>query len=227
MELDEMKAVWLKNEAKIEKKLTINEQGVELIQTKKIVSNLTPLYRQRVLECILHSIAIVLLIVFLIQNINQFPYFASALALFAMYITLFIHAYKQIKVIKSIDIAQDLATMQSSLVILQTHILNYAKLAVLFIPTFLAFPVVLTKIVKDYSIQSMADFDIIAKSNGSWWTLELVGLFILMPIGIWFYREVSYKNIHKKWVNDFIQKSVGKRVATALVFLKELQDLKQ
>ena len=92
------------------------------------------------------------------------------------------------------DFNNDVATIQSSLVILQTHILNYAKLAILFIPTFLAYPTILTKVIKDFDIKAMADFDIIAKSNGSWWTLQLVAFVILIPLGIWFYKEISYKN---------------------------------
>jgi hypothetical protein len=226
MELDELKTMWLSNNAKLEKSLKLNEQNIELIQTKKVASKLTPLYRQRVIECIFHSIAIVLLIGFLFKNMAEFPYAISAIALLAFYLTTFINAIKQIKLIKNIDFNKDLATMQSSLVMLQTHIINYAKLAILFIPTFLAYPTIITKVIKDFDIKALADFDIIAKSNGSWWTLELVALIILVPLGIWFYKEVSYKNMDKKWVKNFIQKSSGTRVTKALEFLKELQRLK-
>jgi hypothetical protein len=227
MELDELKTMGQTNDVKLEKRLQLNEQNIELIQTQKLASKLAPLYRQRVIECIFHSIAIVLLIGFIFKNITQLPYAISAMALLAFYTTTFINAVKQIKLIKNMDFNKDLATMQSSLVMLQTHIINYAKLAILFIPTFLAYPTVLTKVIKDFGIKALADFDIIAKSNGSWWTLELVALFILVPLGIWFYKEVSYKNMDKKWVKNFIQKSSGTRVTKALEFLKELQGLKQ
>jgi len=226
MELDELKTAWQFNNEKLKKSLKLNQQNIELIQTQKVASKLTPLYRQRVIECIFHSIAIVLLVGFLFKNISEFPYAISAIALLAFYLTTFINAIKQINLIKNMDFNKDLATMQSSLVMLQTHIINYAKLAVLFIPTFLAYPTVLTKVIKDFDIKTLADFDIIAKSNGSWWTLELVALIILVPLGIWFYKEVTYKNMDKKWVKNFIQKSSGARVAKALEFLKELQDLK-
>jgi hypothetical protein len=168
----------------------------------------------------------VLLIAFLLKNLSQPPYFISAIALLAFYITTFINALKQIKLLRNMDFNKDLATMQSSLVLLQTHIVNYAKLTILFIPTFLAYPTILTKVIKDFDIKALADFDIIAKSNGSWWTLELVALIILVPLGIWFYKEVGYKNMDKQWVKNFIRKSSGTRVTKALEFLKELQSLK-
>jgi hypothetical protein len=226
MELDELKTMWQSNDEKLEKNIKLNEQNIELIKTQKMVSKLTPLYRQRVIECIFHLIAIMLLISFLVMNISAFPYAISAIALLVFYITTFINAFNQITVIKNIDYNKDLATIQSSLVMLQTHIINYAKLTILFIPTFLAYPTIITKVIKDFDIKALADFDIIAKSNGSWWTLELVALIILVPLGIWFYKEVNYKNINKKWVKNFIQKSSGTRVTKALEFLKELQRLK-
>src|SRR5436190_7759083 len=226
MELDELKTMWLSNDEKLEKRLRLNEQNIELIQAQKVASKLTPLYRQRVIECIFHSIAIVLLIGFLYKNISQFPYAMSAIALSAFYITTLINAFRQINLIKDMDVNKDLVTMQSSLVMLQTHIINYAKLTILFIPTFLAYPAIFTKVIKDYDIKALADFDIIAKSNGSWWTLEMVAFIILIPLGIWFYKEVTYKNMDKKWVRNFIQKSSGTRVAKALEFMKELQSLK-
>ncbi len=226
MELDEIKAMWLSNDAKLEKSLKLNEQSIALIQAQKVASKLAPLYRQRVIECIFHSLAIVLLIGFLFKNIFEFPYAMSAIALLAFYTTTLINAIKQINLIRNMDFNTDLATMQSSLVVLQTHIINYAKLTVLFIPTFLAYPVILTKVIKDFNIKSLADFDIIKQSNGSWWTLELVALIVLVPLGIWFYKQVTYKNMDKKWVKNFIQRSSGTRVTKALEFLKELQALK-
>ncbi len=226
MELDELKSLWQTNDEKLEKSLRLNEQHIELIQTQKVASKLAPLYRKRLIECVFHVAAILLLIAFVITNRNETPYALSGLALLAFYTTTLVNAIQQINLIKNMDFNKDLATMQSSLVLLQTHIINYAKLAVLFIPSFLAYPVVISKVIKDYKIEFFSDFDIIQKSNGNWWTMMVVVSAVLIPLGIWFYREVSYKNIDKPYVKRFIEKSSGKRVSKALEFLKELQDLK-
>lgn len=226
MELDELKTLWQSNGQKLEKVLKLNEQQIEQIQKQKVSSNLTPLFRQRVIECVFHIAAIVLLSGFLFKNFNETPYALSAFALLVFYAATLINALKQIGIIKSMDFNDDLATMQSSLVMLQTHIVNYARMAILFIPTFLAYPTIITKIIKDYDIKFMSDFDIIAKSDGNWWILQFWMFIILIPLGVWFYNEVNYKNIDKAWVRNFIQKSSGKRVSKALEFLKELQDSK-
>lgn len=221
-----MKSLWQTNDEKLEKSLRLNEQHIELIQTQKVASKLAPLYRKRLIECVFHVAAILLLIAFVITNRNEIPYALSGLALLAFYTTTLVNAIQQINLIKNMDFNKDLATMQSSLVLLQTHIINYAKLSVLFIPSFLAYPVVISKVIKDYKIELFSDFDIIQKSNGNWWTMMVVVSAVLIPLGIWFYRQVSYRNIDKPYVKRFIEKSSGKRVSKALEFLKELQDLK-
>ncbi len=226
MELDELKAVWQANDQHLDKSLKLNEQHIEQIQTRKVASRLTPLYRQRVIECLFHIGAIVLMAVFLFENFSDAPYALSAVALLAFYTITLLNSLKQVNLIKQLDFNKDLATMQSSLVMLQTHIVNYAKMGILFIPAFLTYPAIITKVIKDYHIKFLADFDIIAKSNGTWWTIQFWMFIVLIPIGVWFYNEVSYKNINKDWVRNFIQKSSGKRVTKALQFLKELQDLK-
>lgn len=226
MELDELKTMWKSNNEKLDKSIRLNEQNLEQIQSKKLASKLTPLYRQRIVECVFHVLALVLLLTFLFKNLSELPYALSAIALIAFYSTTLINAINQLQLIRKIDYNKDIATIQSSLVLLQTHIVNYAKLAVLFIPAFLAFPVVISKAIKDYNIKFFKDFDIIAQSNGSWWTMMISVSAISIPVGIWFYNEVTYKNIHKRFVKRFIEKSSGKRVAKALEFLKELQGMK-
>ena len=224
MELDELKTTWQSNDQKLIKNLRLNEQHIEQIQTKKIVTKLTPLLRQRVTECLFHIAAIILLAGFLFRNLNETPYALSAIALLAFYTTTLINALKQISLIKKIDFNKNLATAQGSLVMLQTHIVNYAKMTILFIPTFLAYPAIITKAIKDYDSKLLAGFDIIAKSNGNWWTVQFWMFIVLIPLGIWFYHQVSYKNIDKAWVRNFIRKSSGNRVTKALEFLKELQE---
>lgn len=226
MELEELKAAWLTNNTILEKSLKMNQHNLELIQTQKVVSSLSPLYRHRILEIILHSIVIMLILIFLFQNITEYPYAASAVALLIMYGILTANAVLQIKLLTLIDFSQNLASLQETLVRLQTHIVNYSRLHVLFIPVYLAYPVVLTKIIKDFDLTLFNSFDIIKQSNGAWWTVQIIVALVFIPLGIWFYKQITFKNIHKTWVKNYITKMTGRRITKSLEFLKEIQDLK-
>lgn len=226
MEIDEIKTVWLEINKKLEGGLKLNEKHIGLVQTQKMASNLRPIYWHRLIELILHLVAIGLLLVFLAQNISEPPYALSAIALLVLYGGLAMAAARQIKLLTTLDYCRDLASMQSILVRLQTHIVNYSRLSVLFIPTFLAYPVIATKVIKDYDLSIWGGFDIIRQSNGAWWEVQLIATLVLVPLGIWFYKKISFRNMDKKWVRDYITKMTGQRIAKALEFMKELQELK-
>jgi hypothetical protein len=147
------------------------------------------------------------------------PYAASAFGLLLMYGVLTFSAMKQIKLLTAIDYGQDLATIQRTLVLLQTHIVNYSRLSVLFIPAFLAYPTIITEVIKDYDITIWSNFDIIRQSNGAWWSVQIISILVLAPLGIWFYRQISFKNIDKRWVRQYIAKMTSKRITKALELL--------
>lgn len=226
MELTEMKSIWQAYDTKLEKTLQLNLHCLELIQTQKVKSKLAPLYWQRVIEIALHAMAIFLLTVFLYKNFFQLSYAVSAMALFTFYIIAIFMCLKQIGIIKRMDYSNDIVTIQSSLVMLQTHIVNYMRVAVLCIPTFLAYPMVVSKAINDFNLKSLSFMDITANYHGNWWTVQIIATIILIPLCVWFYRQVSYKNIHKKWVKDTIQKTSGTRIRKAIEFIKELESLK-
>lgn len=226
MELSEIKSIWQAYDTKLEKTLKINLHCLELIQTQKVKSKLAPLFWQRVIEITLHAIVVFLLIVFLYKNFFQFPYALSALALLIFYTVAIIMSLKQLIIIKRMDYSSDIVTIQSSLVMLQTHMVNYMRLAVLCIPTFMAYPIVVSKAITDFDFTNLAYFDIGSQYHANWWRVQITSSIVLIPLCIWFYREVSYKNIHKMWVKKTIQKTSGTRVAKAIEFIKELESLK-
>jgi hypothetical protein len=226
MELNDIKAMWQSYDAKVERNLKLNLHCLELIQTQKIGSKLARILWHRVVETFLHAVAIFLLVAFLFQNISDWAYALSAMALLLFYIVAFVMCIKQILIIRRIDYSNDIITIQSSLVILQTHMVNSVRLAVLCIPTFLAYPMVVSKAISDLQLDALAFMDIRANYAGDWWTVQITVMAILIPLCLIFYRQVSYKNIHKEWVKLFILKTTGKRVTKAMELANELQDLR-
>jgi hypothetical protein len=227
MELSEIKSMWQSYDNRLEKALKLNLHCLELIQTQKLRSQLKPLFWYRMIEMTLHAIAAGLLIVFFIDNFSSFSYAASAALLLVFYVSAIVMCLKQIRIIRRMDYSQDIVSIQSSLVMLQTHMFSYARIMVLCIPTFLAYPMVVSKAIRDLSLTGLGFMDIQSGYTGDWWSIQLKITLILIPLCIWFFSQVSYKNIHKHWVKQFIQKTSGTRVRKAIEFVKELDDLKR
>ncbi|MEP6583523.1 MAG: hypothetical protein ABJA90_04630 [Ginsengibacter sp.] len=226
MDVEELITMWQANDAKISKAVQLNVTTLDLIISQKVKSSLRSLLWQRIIELTFHSIALVLLFAFLIINISQLPYVISAIALIIFYGFIFINCFKQLQIIAGIENNKTIVSMQQSLMKIQTHLLTFVRLSVLCIPTFLSYPIVVSKAFADMNITAFGNFDLLKKSNGAWWSAEMVAYIILIPLGVWFYKQVSTKNIHKAWVARVITKSSSTRVAKAVEYLNELDELK-
>ena len=224
MEVEELITRWQANDAKISQAVQLNVNTLDLIISQKVKSSLKSLLWQRITELSFHSIALVLLFVFLITNISQIPYAISAIALILFYGFLFLNCFKQLQIIANIENDKTVVSMQQSLMKIQTHLLTFVRLSALCIPTFLSYPIVVSKAFADMNITAFGDFDLLKKTNGAWWNAEIIAYIILIPLGIWFYKQVSTKNIHKPWVARVIKKSSSARVSKAAEYLNELDE---
>jgi hypothetical protein len=226
MELNDIKSLWQAYDSKLEKAVRLNHRFMELIETQKMKSRLAPLFWRRIFEAILQTAWIIFLLVFLYRNVAQLVYAASAVILIAFFMIALVNSIRQLSIIRRMDYSNDIVTIQGALVMLQAKNLNFARMVVLFIPAMVAFPSVVSKAIKDFHIKALGDFDIMTLSGGHWWTAQLAASLALIPLCIWCYTQLTYKNIDKKWVKDFFQRSSGTRVRKAAEFMKELHSLK-
>jgi hypothetical protein len=221
-----MKSLWEMYDRKLDASLKLNQHFIQLIETEKVKSSLAPLLWRRIAEGVVQLACMAFLVVFLVRNFSEPAYSVSALALIAFYMVAVVNSIRQIVIVKRMDYSDDLVTIQSGLAMLQAHNLDYARMVVLFIPACLAFPTVVLKAIKDLHIDAFANKDMMTLTGGHWWTAQVAAMLSLIPLGIWCYYQLSYKNLHKKWVRNFIQRSSGKRVRKAAEFMKELHSLK-
>ena len=136
---------------------------------------------------------IVLLSIFCYYHFNEPRYTLPAYVLLTFYSLAFKHSFLQIKNMYSISADKNIISMQASLASIQSGNLHFVRLSVLFIPALLSFPVVISKAISDFNLHALSGFDIIQQTNGNWWTAEIIASVILIPLGIWFYREINYK----------------------------------
>lgn len=219
MELSELKSIWQAYDTKLEKSLKLNMRCLEMIQSQKAKSKLKPLLWPRIAEVMLHSIVIIWLAGFLIKNISVIQYVLSASALILFFAIAFANGIKQIILLKEIDNNEDILTIQKKLTLLQSHLADYIRLTFLCMPTYLAYPIIGFKV--------LGNFDMVSKLSHNWWIGQLVFTIILIPVCIWLYNQVTYRNIHKKWVRYIIENSAGTRISKAMEFVKDIDDMKK
>ena len=227
MELNDVKSLWQAYDSKLERSLKLNLHCLDLIQAQKVKSQLEPIRWYRAIELTFHLLAIALLVAFLISNISDWRYALSAFSLLIFYVLASANCIKQLVIIKRMDYSNDVITIQSSLVQLRTHMVNLARIAVLCIPTFLAYPMVVSKAIEDLGLTGLSFMDIRAGYQGNWWTIQTTISIILLPLCVLFYKLVSYRNIHIDWVKDTIETFAGSRVKRSMIFINELESLKK
>jgi hypothetical protein len=227
MELDNLKTMWRDYNSTVDKSLDLNLHTLSRIQTQKVKSVLTPLYWKRIIEITFHAVAIVLLSIYCYYNNSQLAYSMSGYILIIFYALAFRNCFVQLKALNNVNAEKNVISVQESLATIQSNSLHFVRLGVLLIPALLSFPVVVSKAIIDLKLKSVFNFDILKETHGSWWAAEIIAYVILIPLGIWFYNVINYRNVNKKWVNNVIEKAAGTRVKKAIEYINQLEVLKR
>jgi hypothetical protein len=130
-----------------------------------------------------------------------------------------VNCIKQIVLIKQIDYSKSITDIQTKLTLLQAHIVDYVRLTFLAIPTYLAYPIL--------AFKALTNLNIVTLFATKWWAAQIIFSLLIIPVCIWLYRQVSYKNLHKKWVRFIIKNSVGNSVTDAMQFINEIDEYKK
>lgn len=136
-----------------------------------------------------------------------------------LYIVVFSNCIQQIIMIRQIDYSVNVSDIQKRLNLLQARIADYVRLCFLFVPTWLAFPIILVK--------ALANLDLTTMFNHDWFFWNIVFSIAIIPICIWLYNKVSYKNMNKKWVRTIIESTAGDAVTKAMMFTMEIDEYKK
>lgn len=214
MNNDELQNIWQAYDKKLERSLAINMHCLQTIQTQKARSKLTPVMVLRIVEMIFHLYILSKLGGFLYNNIGQLQYVIAAAALIIFYIIAFINCLKQLALIVQVNYTGNITDIQRKLNLLQTYIINYVRLGFLCIPTYLAYPII--------AFKAFGNIDIVSVFTTNWWIAQIAFTILIIPVCAWLYTTISIKNMHKKWVRVFIEKSTGSSVTKAIDFINEI-----
>ena len=226
MEDSELKKLWQSYDQKLEEaKLlnmqswALNLQSFEMLQSHKAKSKLTSLKTLRIVEVCLLIATLIYLGSFLFMHFAE-PWFAiSAAALMIFFTVALSNCIRQLVIIAQVKYSNNILDIQQKLTLLQSHLNNYIRLVFLCLPAYLAFPII--------GFKALYGIDIVRVFDHSWLVSQIVFSILLVPVCIWLFKQVSYKNIYKKWVRNIIEKSAGNSVSEAMQFIREIEDFKK
>ncbi|MDQ3021658.1 MAG: hypothetical protein M3R36_13975 [Bacteroidota bacterium] len=219
METDELKSMWKAHDNILDKSMKLNLLCIETIQSQRSKTTLKPLLALRVIEAFVLISIIFILNSFFYQYLSNIILIVPAviLIIFLMY-NLYLCA-AQIIIIVQINYSDSVTQIQEKLSLLQTHVLDYFRLSFLAVPFWFIYPVAGLTILSGESL--------FHGDTRSWWIAQIIISLISIPVSIYFYRQVSYKNIHKRWVRFLIVNAGGKSVTRAMEFLREINEFKK
>lgn len=206
--------IWKSYDEKLEKSLLVNAKNIADIQKLKASSALRSLKGIKWLG-ILFGIVWVLFIGFLLWHSLSFSklFFVVSAAIHLIVSVIAIGVYiKHLVLIHQFDNSQSIVEAQQKLVMLNTSSLQVLRLLLVQLPVFSTFYIT---------------FDWIQQSPLSFWLIQVPIVLLQAVLGIWLYRNIHYKNHHKKWFKWLMGSGEFAPVKRAMDFLNEIETFKQ
>lgn len=218
MELDDLKNIWEKQEAKLDQVWKLNAQLLKEANLDKAKSSIDKLRRITALTLAFYLTMTFIFLSFAILNWGTWYFVLSGSTLAIWAGILSVGSIQQLDLISKIDYSQAVSVLQLQLSKLKLVILRYVRIAQWILPFNLAFII--------FTFKVLLGFDIIKHADPTWLLIQIIFSMCLLPLSYWFHRKLSPKNIDKKWVSSLLQ-GYGSRVNEALEFISRVEQFRE
>ncbi|MGC4099898.1 hypothetical protein [Ferruginibacter sp.] len=209
MENISLTELWKAQNAKLERSLQLNLFLLNSLQKDKAKSKLDKLARFKSFAVVLGVIWGAFLGVLIYGNQFSNLYFeVSVIIIFLFNLYACIAYIRQIHFIKKLDYSDSVLNTQKKLASLQVSTINTTGVLMLQLPFYTTWFYTHEQVLHDHRFQ----------------LISFTSTFIFALIGIWLYRNIHSKNIHKKWLRSFM--NVGPEyssITEARDFLSEIE----
>jgi hypothetical protein len=219
MELEALKKSWEQYDKKLDQYLKLNQRIFKEMKLTKTRSNLRKILIFRILESVIFLVAILALGSFIGKHWSSIQFVIPAAILQIFAITGLAGSIGQIALISQINFAAPITEMQKKLEQMKMHMIQTARLMILSIPFYLAYIVLGFKI--------FFGVDIVAQGDPDWWLGNIILSLLFIPLAVWIYRKLSWKNMHIPWIKSFIYSIGGKQMTKAMDFLQEIDSFEK
>lgn len=220
MEDQELKDIWAAYDKKLEEARILNLQSwalnlkcFEELQSHKARLKLRKLSNFKLRTVILGIVYVLFLGLLVYGNGGRNIYFTVSIGLIALINILAIVVYiKQIIIINQINYSDNLADTQERLSVLQTSTMHIARILWLQLPFWSTW---------FWSSKWIIYTDV------KFWLITLPVTLLLTFLAIWLYRNISLKNMDRRWFKILFNTPEWTSVRKAGEFMKEIEEFKQ
>jgi len=212
MEEQELKKIWQAYDDKLQKALDLNQRLVETINADRVESKLAAFRRSHVSVMVL-GIVWVLFLVFLWANTLDNIYFTVSVGGIILFNVYAVAAYIwHLQILSTVSVAESITDTQNKLARVQVSLSNVGRTLFLQAPLYCTFW---------YSDEA------VAHAGPLFWGIQAVVVSFFVFLSVFLYRNVTYKNMHKKWVRNLMDSFGGKKLRLAAEFMHEIEDFKK
>ena len=209
MEIQELKELWKSYDKKLEASLRVNRKILEELQTQKAQSSIRSSIRTQGLGIFI-GIFYVLGLGFLVYYNLANLYFSISIGMIMLFTILAIAAYlRHVVILGQINISESILETQKKLSMVQSSDTAIGRLMILQTPFWCTF---------------FLSNTLLEHAGLSFWVIWGPITGALTFGSIWLYRNLTRKNMHKKWVRTLLDSFGGKYIRKASEFLNEIEE---
>jgi hypothetical protein len=212
IDIDNLQNTWLKHEEKLQKSINLNLELLRRVNVKSARSKMTGLVWINALTLLFYQIVMWYFVFYTLTRWPAVQFIISGLLLVLWSGIISYGAVKQLKLILEIDYARPVTLVQKQLQKVKIAIVHFLRMALMILPFHMVFIVVINDIL--FSVNIIKDADPV------WMIVQT--LVLIFPT-IWIYRNLSPKNVNKKWVNWLLQGN-GSQINEAQNFIQEIEE---
>jgi hypothetical protein len=211
IDINNIQNTWSNHEEKLEKSIQLNLEILRKINIKSARSRMTSLILINVSTLVFYQMVMWYFIYFTATHWSEIQFLISGSLLVTWAAVISYGAIKQLKLIHETDYAGPVTIVQKQLQKVKIAIVHFLRMALMILPFHMAFLIVISKI--------WLNVDLIKVADPVWMIAQT--LVLIIPT-IWIYRNLSPKNVNKKWVNWLLQGN-GSQINEAQKFMDEIE----
>lgn len=209
MEESTIKQLWHEYDLKLEKNLQLNYKIIRKLQTQQAEDRISS-FRSNQIFGVVGGIIWILILVFLVVNTLHNIYFVISVGLIALFNVFAVAAYiRHLAILDQMNIADSITAAQKKLATIQASLNNVGRILVLQAPLYCTF----------WYNQDLVDY-----GGTTFWLINLSIVAIFVAGSAYLFKTLTYKNIHRKWVRNFVESFGGKKLSAAMEFLNDIEE---